>query len=87
MENYLDPLVGICNSNMFGVSVLFYKRGVMLDKELKIQALALATQFPSDKDEAFALYKTLGDLLGGWLHTDPGDAENEAYLSSESVDK
>jgi len=43
---------------------------MMDNRSLKSQALSLVAVFPADKDEAQELYRLMGELLNGWLHSD-----------------
>jgi hypothetical protein len=45
----------------------------MLGRDLKMQAIALATQLPDDKETARKVHAYLGELIEQWIFTDePG---------------
>lgn len=47
----------------------------MLDRDLKMAAMALATQLPDDEATARKVYALLGELIDIWIFADrPGQA-------------
>jgi len=45
-------------------------------RNLRAQALALATQLPTNEDDARAVYVLLGELLEGWIYP-PSASEDD----------
>ena len=42
----------------------------MLERDLRMQALTLATQLPDDEMTARKVYTLLGELIDGWIFRD-----------------
>jgi len=42
----------------------------MLDRDLRMQAMTLATQLPDDEMTARRVYAMLGELIDGWIFKD-----------------
>jgi hypothetical protein len=42
----------------------------MLDRDLRMQAMTLATQLPDDEMTARRVYAMLGQLIDGWIFKD-----------------
>lgn len=42
----------------------------MLDRDLRMQAMTLATQLPDDEMTARKVYAMLGELIDGWIFKD-----------------
>lgn len=48
----------------------------MLDRDLKMAAMALATQLPDDEATARKVYALLGELIDVWIFA---DRQNQAF--------
>ncbi len=42
----------------------------MLERDLRMQALALAAHLPDDEETARKVYSLLGELIDGWIFKD-----------------
>jgi hypothetical protein len=42
----------------------------MLERDLRKQAISLATQLPDDQETARQVYAYLGELIDKWIYTD-----------------
>lgn len=55
----------------------------MLEKDLRMHALQLATQLPDDETEARRVYAMLGHIMNNWVFI-KGQAQDLSTLASSS---